>query len=422
MGKKSLQKQVPLRYFRKKDGSVFPIEIGVGKFFSNGQQKIIVFGRDISTRVQAEKALRESEERFRSLVGNSLVGIAIIQNDKFIYQNQIQQKIFGLLSDRTLFQSQKYIHPDDVEKVKAAYESVVSGKVETVEATFRFYPPGPKGSKSEMRWVQCRATIFKYYGQDGLLLNTIDITEAKQLEQQLIIRNKMLSLGRVAAGIAHEIRNPLTGINSYLYTLADLCRSEMFESEDIEMMQQIVEQIQVASNKIESVIRRVMDFSRPGAPKMVPSNLNESLEEAMKLSEVTLRKNNIKLEKALDKNLPQCYIDPHLIEQVMLNLITNAARAMENGHGNKMMEVKTYAKNNAVCIGVSDSGPGVSPKDRDKIFDPFFTTKEDGQGIGLNIAQRIIADHNGSISLNTGKWGGAEFKIELPVEKRMGPR
>ncbi len=94
---------------------------------------------------------------------------------------------------------------------------------------------------------------------------------------------------------------------------------------------------------------------------------------------------------------------------------------MENGNGNKMIEVKTYSKNNSVCMGVSDCGPGVPPKLRDKIFDPFFATKEDGQGIGLNIAQRIIADHNGSLSLDTGKWSGAEFRIELPVEKRMDP-
>jgi len=226
----------------------------------------------------------------------------------------------------------------------------------------------------------------------------------------------------VAAGIAHEIRNPLTGINSYLFTLADLCRSEAIESEDIEMMQQIVDQIQVASNKIESVIKRVMDFSKPGAPKMVLTDINESLEEAIKLSAVAIHKKGIRLEQSLDKNLPRCYADPQLIGQVLINLITNAANAMVNGNGQKMIEVKSYSQNSTLCIGVSDSGPGVPLKLRDKIFDPFFTTREDGQGIGLNISQRIVADHHGSLSLNTGKLGGAEFRIELPVEKRVNPK
>jgi PAS domain S-box-containing protein len=414
--------RIPLRYFQRKDGSIFPGDVSTGTFKSNGRQKAIGSIRDITSQHKAEKKLKESQERFRNLVENSLIGIAIIQDNKFVYQNQVQNSLYGPLPDKSIFRAFKFIHQDDQDNIKKAYESVLTGKAQTAEADFRFYPSGKIDSRSDMRWVQCRATPFNYNGRDAILVNSIDITEAKQLEHQLIIKNKMLSLGRIAAGIAHEIRNPLTGINSYLYTLAELCRSETFESEDIEMMQQIVDQIQVASNKIESVIKRVMDFSKPGAPKMVPSDINESLEEAMKLSEFTLLKNNIKLEKALDKNLPQCYIDPHLVEQVMLNLITNAAGAMENGNGNKMIEVKTYSKNNSVCIGVSDSGPGVPPKLRDKIFDPFFTTKDDGQGIGLNIAQRIIADHNGSLSLNTSKWGGAEFRIELPVEKRMDPR
>ena len=273
-----------------------------------------------------------------------------------------------------------------------------------------------------MRWVQFRATTFKYHGRDAILVNVVDITEAKQLEHQLMIKNKMLSLGRVAAGIAHEIRNPLTGINSYLFTLDDLCNSESFEAEDIEMMRQIVDQIQIASNKIESVIKRVMDFSKPGAPKMVLTDINESLDEAIKLSAVTLRKNGIKLEKSLAQKLPQCYADTHLIEQVILNLITNAAKATENMTENKVIEVRSFSKNNTVFIAVSDSGPGVPLKIRDRIFDPFFTTKEDGQGIGLNIVQRIVADHNGSLIVDTSRWGGAEFRIELPIERRMNPR
>jgi PAS domain S-box-containing protein len=400
--------RIPLRYFRRKDGSVFPSEISASAFKSGERLKNISSIRDISSRIQAEKKLRNSKKRFRSLVENSLIGIAIIQNDKFVYQNQVQDTLYGPIQDKTIFQAYKFIHPDDFEKIKKAYEIVRSGKSETIETDFRFYPSGDIGSRSDLRWVQCRATPFNYRGKEAIMVNSLDITEAKQLEHQLIIKNKMLSLGRVAAGIAHEIRNPLTGINSYLFTLADLCRSDAIDSDDLEMMQQIVDQIQVASNKIESVIKRVMDFSKPGAPN--------------KLSEATLRKNGIKLEKALNQQLPKCYVDLHLIEQVILNLITNAARAMENGNGSKKIEIKSYSKNNRVCIGVADSGPGVPLKDREKIFDPFFTTHEDGQGIGLNIAQRIIADHNGSLSLDTSKWSGAEFRIELPVEKRMDPR
>ena len=346
--------------------------------------------QEIVERKQAEKALRETEKQFRDLVENSLIGIVIVQNDKVVYQNPGQEKIFKLTPENTIIQDLKKVHPDDVEKTKAAYQSIRCGKVQTVETDIRLYPSILAGNYTDIRWLQCRATSFQYHGAKAILLNTIDITTAKQLEHQLLIKNKMHSLGRVAAGIAHEIRNPLTGINSYLYTLEDLCDTDALEADDIQMMRQILEQIQVASDKIESVIKRVMDFSKPGAPKLILTDINASVEEAIKLSAVTLRKNTIKIEKPLCRDLPHCYADPHLIEQVILNLITNAGKAMKNTDGLKIIEIKSFTENNSIYIQVADSGPGVPMELKEKIFDPFFTTSEDGAGIGLNIAQRIM--------------------------------
>jgi PAS domain S-box-containing protein len=414
---------VPCRYFRKKDDTTFPGELSVATFTSGGRKKIIGAVRDITAMKQTQEALRKSEQQFRDLIENSPMCISIIQKARVVYENPEQKKIYSLATQPRLLKFPDYVHPDDIEKVKDAHECIVSGDRETVELDFRFYPPDSNGGKSEMRWFQCRVTRFQYQRQEAFLLNAVDITEAKQLEHQLLIKNKMHSLGRVAAGIAHEIRNPLTGINTYLYTIEDLCESDRPDPQDMEVIRQILTQIQVASNKIESVIKRVMDFSKPGAPKMVRTNINESLEEAIMLSSVTMRKTGIKFEKSLAPNLPQCYADPHLIEQVVLNLITNAARAMEKStNGNKRVEIKSSAENNTLRIRVADAGPGVPIELREKIFDPFFTTKEDGSGIGLNIAQRIVADHNGSISLGSSRWGGAEFKIELPIERRIDAR
>ncbi|MGD9280416.1 MAG: PAS domain S-box protein, partial [Desulfobacterales bacterium] len=411
--------------FRHKDGSYRWMRDELRLLFDDDAKSVEVVGSwtDITDRKQTEEALRKSEQQFRDLIENSPVGISIIQNDRLVFENPEQKKICSFAAESSLIKFLDRVHPDDIEKFKAAHRSVVSGNHDTVEIDFRIYPPAGMDGNGDMRWLQCRATRFQYQRQDALLINAIDITEAKQLEHQLLIKNKMLSLGRVAAGIAHEIRNPLTGINTYLYTIEDLCESDHLAAEDLEIIRQILTQIQVASNKIESVIKRVMDFSKPGAPKMVRTHINESLEEAIKLSSVTLRKNGIKFDKSLAPDLPQCYADPHLIEQVVLNLITNAARAMEkSANGNKRVEIKTFTKNNTLCIQVADAGPGVPKELREKIFDPFFTTKEDGSGIGLNIAQRIVADHNGSISLGTSRWGGAEFKIELPIERRIDAR
>ena len=411
--------------FKHKDGGYRWMRDQLRLLFGEESNAVEVVGSwtDITDIKQTEEALRKSEQQFRDLIENSPVCITIIQNGRVVYENPELKKIYSLASENHLLKFLDYVHPDDMEKVKQAHAIIVSDETDNVETDFRFHPPTGEDNKSEMRWFQCRGTRFQYQGREALLLNAVDITETKQLEHQLLIKNKMLSLGRVAAGIAHEIRNPLTGINTYLYTIEDLCDSDQLGGEDMEIIRQVITQIQVASNKIESVIKRVMDFSKPGAPKMVRTDINASLEEAIELSLVTMRKNGIKIEKSLATNLPQCYADPQLIEQVVLNLITNAARAMEKSNGNpKLVQIKSAALNNTLRIQVADSGPGVPVELHEKIFDPFFTTKEDGAGIGLNIAQRIVADHNGAITLGNSRWGGAEFTIELPIERRMNTR
>ena len=223
----------------------------------------------------------------------------------------------------------------------------------------------------------------------------------------------MTSLGRVAAGIAHEIRNPLSGINIYLNTLEKIYD----RAESLDKIKQILGQIQSASSKIESVIKRVIDFSKPSEPKLVLTDINQPIEEAINLSSVTLRKSGIKIEKILTNDLPLCHIDPLLIEEVILNLVTNATEAMKNMDGVKIIKVTSSMKKNRILIRVSDSGPGVNPGLKDKIFDPFYTTKNSSTGIGLSLCHRIITDHGGSLWVSTSKLGGAEFVIEIPIKE-----
>jgi signal transduction histidine kinase len=231
------------------------------------------------------------------------------------------------------------------------------------------------------------------------------------------MKQKMTSLGHVAAGIAHEIRNPLSGINIHLTTLQRMFKHLTGpDHEKLEKSKDIIDQLQTASNKIESVIRRVMDFSKPSQPKLLLTDINESIQEAVNLSLVTLRQTGIKLDKSLAPDLPTCHADRNLIEQVILNLLTNAAQAMEETDGEKKIEIASSEEGDNVVIRVSDSGPGV-PKDlRDKVFDPFFTTKSDSSGIGLSLSHRIVTDHGGTLDVTTSKWGGAEFIIAIPVK------
>ncbi|MBW1863607.1 MAG: PAS domain S-box protein [Deltaproteobacteria bacterium] len=364
-------------------------------------------------RKRLEKVLGESKRRFRDLIENSLVGISIIQDDQVVYQNPEQERLFGPLPRPSKLTDLDSIHADDIEKVKTFYQDITSQTVHNKETEFRFYPTDKSGNRLDMKWVHCRASSIEYQGKEAILVNAMDVTRARELEGFLRIQDKMSSLGRVAAGIAHEIRNPLSGINIYLSTL-----QKMYDKEaSPEKVERILKQLQSASNKIESVIRRVMDFSKPSEPKFILTDINKPIEEALNLSSVTLRKRGIRLEKALSEDIQPCRADPNLIEQVILNLITNAAEAMKSIDGAKKIEVTSSVGDGRIIVSVSDSGPGVPLALRDKVFDPFYTTKNGSTGIGLSLSHRIIEDHGGTLSVSPGKWGGAAFIIEIPLEK-----
>lgn len=366
----------------------------------------------IIERARAERFLQESEKRFRDLVENSLVGILIIQSDQMVYKNPELDSLLGPLPMEFTFAAYKNIHPADAEKVKQGFQNLSSGKSRKLDMEFRFYPEGKIDSRSNMKWVHCRASLIEYRKKEALLVNMMDVTRGKELERLLIVQDKMASLGRVAAGIAHEIRNPLSGINIYLNTLVKLYD----KGESLEKVLGILNQLQAASGKIESVIRRVMDFSRPSAPRLVLTDINQPIGEAIKLTAVTLRKSGIKIDAALAQDLPKSLMDPHMIEEVIVNLITNAADAMKNPAADKRVRITSSVNNKQLLVTFSDSGPGVPSGLRDKIFDPFYTTKPDSTGIGLSLCGRVISDHGGSISLHTSQLGGAEFMMLLPIK------
>ena len=378
---------------------------------------------EITDRKQAEKALRKSEKRFRDLVENSLTGILIIQNDKIIYQNPEQERLVSLLPKSFSFKDFKNIHTEDVEKVKQFYHTISSGKSKKTDLDFRFTLNGKNNSAIDIRWVNCRASLIDYQGEDALLFNMMDITRAKELEHLLRIKDKMTSLGRVAAGIAHELRNPLSGINIFLTTLErSYDKLKGIDPGDLAKGKNIIEQLRSASDRIELVVKKVMDFAKPTVPQLTQNDINNSIHEAINLSSSTLRKEGITIKTSLTQDFSHCYADSHLIEQVLLNLITNAAHAMNGMDPPKEIEITSSTDDSHVLIRVADRGPGVPPKIRDKIFDPFYTTRSNGTGIGLSICHRIITDHGGVLNVTTSQWGGAEFRIEIPIEKRTEKR
>ncbi len=365
-------------------------------------------------RRNAETSLRNSEKLFRDLVENSLTGISIIQNGKTIYRNPEHENMVGLIS---IIESEKAfnIHPEDKEKVTRFFNFLRSGKAEEFELDFRFYPSVESLKRfADMKWVNCRANEIKYQDKKAVLLNIIDTTRAKEFERLLFIQEKMVSLGRVTAGIAHEVRNPLSGINIHMRNLEKLFSNYNNPSEKIT---KILRLIQSDANRIESIIRRAMDFSKPYNPCFTATDINMPVKKAIQLTATTLRKKGTLIEIQLKTDLPLCYAEPQLIEDVILNLITNASDAMK-GMQEKKITIVSFIRKNQIIVTVDDTGPGVESHLFEKIFEPFFTTKDYSTGIGLSICHRILTDHGGTLRVEPNPQSGARFILEIPVWKK----
>ena len=400
-----------LDVFRRPSG-----DNGHGAVFLKEEKELLMavagrLGKTIERR-RTKMALQESERRFRDLVENAITGISIIQGNQIVYQNHAQEKLLGPLPRKHVLGDHENIHPDDVGMVMQASRDIEKGEIPKLDLDFRLIPAGA-GNDHPMKRVFCRVMPMDYYGKASILLNIVDMTKIMELEQLLFRQDKMASLGRVAAGIAHEIRNPLSGINIYLNALEKVAD----KPDSRPTVDQIIGQLKSASRKIESVIKRVMDFAKPAEPKLALIQVNQPIADALNLTAVTLRKSGIAIETNLDDRLPLCHADPNLIEVAVLNLINNAAEAMLKMDAGKAIKVSSGMSETSIFIDVSDSGPGVPANLRNKVFDPFFTTKNDGTGIGLSLCHRIVSDHKGTFSVADSVLGGARFRIEIPIRK-----
>jgi len=359
---------------------------------------------------RGEEALRKSERQFRDLVENSPNGISILRNGHLIYNNPRQIKLMNPLGS---FDDPDYsrIYGEDLAKVKSFHESIKKGEPYPLELDFRFRLRGKDDDKANLKWVKCMVSDINYQGRKAHLVNTMDITRARELERLLIVQDKMASLGHVAAGIAHEIRNPLSGINIYLRIL----KKSYNDPTKYKKTKDTIEEIRLASNKIEGVIRRVMDFSKPCEPRFAPMDINQPIHDALRLADTTHRKNGIKISTDLPEGLPLFLGETQLIEEVILNLINNSADAIKGQKRPPKIHITTRLHDGYLIVVVEDNGPGILQGGEEKIFEPFFTTKKHSTGIGLSICHRVITDHGGILSVVSNGNQGAKFTIKLPV-------
>ena len=231
--------------------------------------------------------------------------------------------------------------------------------------------------------------------------------EIKKIHSQLFRSEKLASLGKLAAGVAHEINNPLTGILTNSSLLLDDLEKADPRREDVEVI--VKETI-----RCREIVKRLLDFARQTKPQKQLININSIIENIILLVRNQTSFRNIVIQKELSENIPDVMADRDQIQQVFVNIIINSSEAMARG-GSLTIESKLAEQSDSILIRFTDTGPGIPDDIKEKIFDPFFTTKEQGTGLGLSISYGIIEQHGGDISIESKRGEGTKFTIRLPI-------
>src|SRR5438093_3924993 len=241
----------------------------------------------------------------------------------------------------------------------------------------------------------------------GVLGIARDITEKKQLEQQVLNAEKLASIGKLSAGVAHEINNPLGGILNCLYNLRKGTISSERQSEYLVSMED-------GLRRVQKIVRQLLDFSQQHDPSLAPTEVNPLIERVLALSNYAFESSGVRLCKELGSELPLLLADGHMIEQVLMNLILNAVQAIK---GDGVVTVRSLKDEAACVIEVADTGCGIAADVLPKIFDPFFTTKGQGEGtgLGLSVSLGIVQRHGGEIQVRSQIGKGTLFTVRLPA-------
>jgi two-component system sensor histidine kinase HydH len=272
---------------------------------------------------------------------------------------------------------------------------------ETLESVMTFAQQAGLAIHNALRYQELKA--FSQQMEEKIQKTTADL---RKTEAQLIRSEKLAALGQLSAGIAHEIRNPLTSINILIHSLTENLPTEDSRLEDLKVIEEEI-------LRINEIVDQFLRFAKPASPLFEKTNLIPIFEEILQLLRPQIEKGKIAAKKAFDL-LPPITVDKEQIKQVILNLLMNAIQAMPGG-GDLNMSGRLSGDGYWVELTIQDSGIGIPQEDLEKLFDPFFSTREGGIGLGLSIAHRIIDQHHGKIEVESIPEKGTRFAISLPV-------
>ena len=402
----------------RKDGSTFPLEINSRLVELGGRRLAYSIDRDIAERKRAEAALKASEERMRTLIELSPIGIRVAKKGLYVYVNPATVRMFGYENaDEIIGLPVESLYvPEEQELVRklVADRSTGAGLRPHYEAT-GLTKDGKRINLSV--WV----TLVDFEGERSTLAFLVDMTNEKSLRKQLIQAQKMESLGALAGGVAHDFNNLLQVVLGYSELLISSGKLDERTVTDLN-------RINHAAKDGAELARRLLTFSRKGELNRIPINLNEQVEKLKGMLERTIPK-MIEIRLGLNADPATVTADPTQIDQVLLNLAVNARDAMPNG-GKLNIETSNVALDeeecrlhvgsrpgNCVLLTVSDTGVGMDHQTLEQIFEPFFTTKSEGKGtgLGLSIVYGVVKRHDGFVQCFSEPGKGTTFKIYFPA-------
>lgn len=396
----------------RKDGNRVPVEVNTSILRLKGEKYLMSVVRDITLRKEKElrqkhleKAIIESKKRLMAVFDGIMSPMTITDLDhNIIMVNKATASLFGedipgLLGRKCYEAFRKSNEP--------CRNCPVTETIRTEKPSHRLSTnPAVNRTLEEYTYP-----IFDASGNLSLIIDYgIDVTDKIKMEKQLVQADKMASLGTLAAGIAHEIRNPMATINlNTQILLRDLALDQEHQVYMVDIQKEV--------KKIERIISEILEFSKPKPAHLVETNINEVVLSVHELTRVQLRKEDLMVHFDLNDSLPPVLIDPAQISQVVVNLVINGMQAMPDG-GDLTVTTQLDSSSRRVELLVSDTGVGIPQKNLTKIFDPFFTNKPEGTGLGLAIARQILEKNQAAIHVSSKEGQGTVFRIRFKtVEK-----
>ncbi|MGZ8379641.1 MAG: PAS domain S-box protein [Gemmatirosa sp.] len=368
--------------------------------------------RDVTDARRAQAAIRASEARYSRLVESASDAIFTVDAlGRLTSVNRAMELATG--HDRASLLGQHCsatADPRDREAVTAILEATLRGERVRRELRYR-----DRQGRARVASV-ITSPVIENGVVDGALGVVRDVTGERRLAEQLLQREKLAAMGQLVSGVAHELNNPLAGVLAFSELLLAEPALDAESGAQARELRELTDTIHREARRAARIVGKLLAFARQHPPQRAATDLNRVVLEALDLRRYALRTQQVDIALALDYELPATWADGPQLQQVFLNLITNAEHALVRHAGERRLTVTTRREGERLCVVVADSGPGLTAEERQRIFEPFYTTKPigEGTGLGLAVSSGIVRDHGGRLSVESTPGGGAAFTVELP--------